>query len=158
MVYGCTWERVSIDGEYSGKIFDTDLSVVPGDLYTMALTRPRVTCRRYIKSQWCQWPSAIYTKINLRWWNTTRQKMPRRVYSRCWDISPPGTRYSLTDRSAKKQSRCGLNGALRIWIVRFQNSRQPSVVRIRQVCIDVQAYMAQSCVCMKEVILNTKIC
>ena len=48
MVYGCTRERVSIDGEYSGKIFDTDLSVVPGDLYTMALTRPRVTCRRYI--------------------------------------------------------------------------------------------------------------
>jgi len=47
MVYGCTRERVSIDGEYSGKIFDTDLSVVPGDLYTMALTRPRVTCRRY---------------------------------------------------------------------------------------------------------------
>jgi hypothetical protein len=29
MVYGCTRERVSIDGEYSGKIFDTDLSVVP---------------------------------------------------------------------------------------------------------------------------------
>jgi len=27
MVYGCTPERVSIDGEYSGKIFDTDLSV-----------------------------------------------------------------------------------------------------------------------------------
>ena len=48
MVYGCTRERVSIDGEYSGTIFDTDLSVVPGDLYTMALTRPRVTCRRYI--------------------------------------------------------------------------------------------------------------
>jgi hypothetical protein len=47
MVYDCTQERVSIDGEYSGKIFDTDLSVVPGDLYTMALTRPRVTCRRY---------------------------------------------------------------------------------------------------------------
>ena len=38
---------MSIDGKYSGKIFDTDLSVVPGDLYTMALTRPRVTCRRY---------------------------------------------------------------------------------------------------------------
>ena len=28
MVYGCTRERVSIDGEYSGKIFDTDLSAV----------------------------------------------------------------------------------------------------------------------------------
>jgi len=28
MVYGCTQERVSIDGEYSGKIFDTDLSAV----------------------------------------------------------------------------------------------------------------------------------
>jgi len=27
MVYGCTRERVSIDGEYSGKIFDADLSV-----------------------------------------------------------------------------------------------------------------------------------
>jgi len=39
---------VSIDGEYSGKIFDTDLSVVPGNLYTMALTRPQATCRRYI--------------------------------------------------------------------------------------------------------------
>jgi hypothetical protein len=48
MVYGCTRERVSIDGEYSGKIFDADLSVVPGDLYTMALTRPRVTFSRYI--------------------------------------------------------------------------------------------------------------
>ena len=47
MVYGCTRERVSIYGEYSSKILDTDLSVVPGDLYTMALTRPRVTCRRY---------------------------------------------------------------------------------------------------------------
>jgi len=39
---------VSIDGEYSGKIFDTGLSVVQGDLYTMALTQPQVTCRRYI--------------------------------------------------------------------------------------------------------------
>ena len=48
MVYSCTRERVSIDGEDSGKIFDTDLSVVRGDLYTMTLTRPRVTCRRYI--------------------------------------------------------------------------------------------------------------
>jgi hypothetical protein len=48
MVYGCTRELVSIDGEYSGKIFDTDLSVVLGDLYTMALTWPRVTCHRYI--------------------------------------------------------------------------------------------------------------
>jgi hypothetical protein len=38
---------VSVDGEYSGKIFETDLSVVPGDLYTMALTQPQVTCRRY---------------------------------------------------------------------------------------------------------------
>jgi len=28
MVYGCTREQVSIDGEYSGKIFDTDLSAV----------------------------------------------------------------------------------------------------------------------------------
>jgi hypothetical protein len=37
-----------MDGEYSGKIFDTDLSVVPGDLYTMALTQPRVMWRRYI--------------------------------------------------------------------------------------------------------------
>ena len=36
MVYGCTQERLSIDGEYSGKIFDTDLSVVPGVLYTSA--------------------------------------------------------------------------------------------------------------------------
>jgi hypothetical protein len=48
MVYGCTRERVSTDAEESGKIFDTDLSVVPGDQYTMALTRPRVTCRPYI--------------------------------------------------------------------------------------------------------------
>jgi hypothetical protein len=47
MVFGCTRQRVSMDGEYSGKIFDNYLSVVPGDLYTMALTRPRVTCRRY---------------------------------------------------------------------------------------------------------------
>jgi hypothetical protein len=39
---------VSIDGESSGKIFDTDLSVIPGDLYRMALARARVTCRRYI--------------------------------------------------------------------------------------------------------------
>jgi len=38
---------VSVDGEYIGRIFDTDLSVVPGDLYTMTLTRPRVTCCRY---------------------------------------------------------------------------------------------------------------
>jgi hypothetical protein len=28
MVYSCTRDRLSIDGEYSGKIFDTDLSVV----------------------------------------------------------------------------------------------------------------------------------
>jgi hypothetical protein len=42
---------VSIDGEYSSKIFNTDLSVVPGDLYTIALTRPRVTCRRYSQMQ-----------------------------------------------------------------------------------------------------------
>ena len=40
---------MSIDGEYSGKIFDADLSIVPGDLYSMALTLPRVTCRRYRK-------------------------------------------------------------------------------------------------------------
>jgi len=39
---------VSIDGEYSSKIFDTDLSVLAGDLYIMTLTRPRVTFRRYI--------------------------------------------------------------------------------------------------------------
>ena len=51
IVYGCTWKRVSIDGEYSSKIFDTDPSVVPGDLYTIALTRPRVTCRRYTTLQ-----------------------------------------------------------------------------------------------------------
>ena len=38
---------MSTDGEYSGKIFDTELSVVPGDLYTMALTRRWVTCHRY---------------------------------------------------------------------------------------------------------------
>jgi len=38
---------VSRDGEYSGQIFDTDSSVVAGDLDTMAFTRPRVTCRRY---------------------------------------------------------------------------------------------------------------
>jgi hypothetical protein len=49
---------VSIDGEYSSKIFDTDLSVVPGDPYTMALPRPRVTCRRYI---WSSPSSAIST-------------------------------------------------------------------------------------------------
>ena len=48
MVYDCIHERVSIDGEYSNKIFDTDLSVVQRDLYTMPLTRPRVTCRRDI--------------------------------------------------------------------------------------------------------------
>jgi hypothetical protein len=59
MVYGCTHERVSIDGEYSGKIFDTDLSVVPGDLYTMALTRPWVTCRRYKYHQRKWEPKAI---------------------------------------------------------------------------------------------------
>jgi hypothetical protein len=38
---------VSIDGDYSSKMFDTDPHVVPGDLYTIVLTRPRVTCRRY---------------------------------------------------------------------------------------------------------------
>jgi len=59
MVYGCTRERVSIDGEYSGKIFDTDLSVVPGDLYTMALTRPRVTCRRYKEIEDLNWSKGI---------------------------------------------------------------------------------------------------
>jgi hypothetical protein len=48
MVDGCTRERVSIDGEYSGDIFDTDLSAVPGDLYTVVLTRPRVTCHHFI--------------------------------------------------------------------------------------------------------------
>jgi hypothetical protein len=48
MVSGCTPERVSIDGEYSGKIFDADISVVLGNVYTMALTRPWVMCRRYI--------------------------------------------------------------------------------------------------------------
>jgi hypothetical protein len=47
MVYSYTRERVSIDGEYSSKIFDTDLRVVLGDLYTMTLTRPRVMCHRY---------------------------------------------------------------------------------------------------------------
>ena len=39
---------MSIDGEYSSKIFDTDPSVVAGDLYTMTLTQPRVMCRRYM--------------------------------------------------------------------------------------------------------------
>jgi hypothetical protein len=48
MVYSCTRERVSLDGEYSCRIFDTDLCVVPGDLYSIMLTRPRVMCRRYI--------------------------------------------------------------------------------------------------------------
>jgi hypothetical protein len=52
MVSGWTRDRVTIDGEYSGKIFDTDLSVVPGDLYTMTLTRPRVTCRRYSTAEY----------------------------------------------------------------------------------------------------------
>jgi len=47
MVYGGTRQRVSTDGAYSGKIFDTNLSVVARDLYIMALIRPRVTCRHY---------------------------------------------------------------------------------------------------------------
>jgi len=47
MVYGCTRERLSIDGEYSGKIFDTDLNVAVGDPYTMVHVRARLTCRRY---------------------------------------------------------------------------------------------------------------
>jgi hypothetical protein len=47
MIHGCTRERVSIEGEYCGKIFHTDLSVVLGDLYKMALTWPEVMCRRY---------------------------------------------------------------------------------------------------------------
>jgi len=38
---------VSLDGEYSGEIFDSDLCVVQGDLYTRALSRPRVSCRHY---------------------------------------------------------------------------------------------------------------
>jgi hypothetical protein len=38
---------VSIDGQYSHKIFDIDLGVVPGDLYTMVLTEPQVTGRRF---------------------------------------------------------------------------------------------------------------
>jgi hypothetical protein len=47
MVYGCTQERASIDGESSGNIFATDLDVIAGDLYTIALTQPRITCCRY---------------------------------------------------------------------------------------------------------------
>jgi hypothetical protein len=39
---------VSIDGGYTSKIFDTNQSVVLGDQYKLALTRHRVTCRRYI--------------------------------------------------------------------------------------------------------------
>jgi hypothetical protein len=38
---------VSIDGVYSCKIFDADLSAVPGNLYTMALSWPWVTCHDY---------------------------------------------------------------------------------------------------------------
>jgi hypothetical protein len=49
MVYGCTQQRMIIDGEYNGKILDTDLSVLPGDLYRMVLTWRQVTCRRYCK-------------------------------------------------------------------------------------------------------------
>jgi len=33
MVHGYKRERVSIDGDDSGKIFDTDLSVVAGNQY-----------------------------------------------------------------------------------------------------------------------------
>jgi len=49
---------VNIDGEYSSKIFDSDPSVVPGDLYTIALTWPRVTCRRYKRSDH-YWPWVV---------------------------------------------------------------------------------------------------
>jgi len=48
MVYGCTQAPVSSDGEYSGKIFDTDLSIVVGNVDTMALTRSQDMCRRYM--------------------------------------------------------------------------------------------------------------
>ena len=72
---------MSIDGEYSGKIFDTDLSVVPGDLYTMALTRPRVTCRRYTQYVW--WLSltiGLYQELTIHIDNLwTHAEIPPRI-------------------------------------------------------------------------------
>jgi hypothetical protein len=43
-----TWMRVILDVDVYGKIIARDLRLVASRLYRMAVTRPRVTCRRYI--------------------------------------------------------------------------------------------------------------
>jgi len=52
VVYGCTRERVSLYGEYSGKIFDTDLSAVAATYIYRRLpglgSRVAVTCASWV--------------------------------------------------------------------------------------------------------------
>jgi hypothetical protein len=57
---------VSLDGEYSGQIFDTDLSGVLGNLYSMTLTQPQVTCRRYIIPLSRRRPPGLPTPVDKR--------------------------------------------------------------------------------------------
>jgi hypothetical protein len=71
---------------------------------------------------------------------------------RCWYISAPGTRYSLTRRKENPTTKCGFNGALPIenngcWVTRLS-----STVRTRQADMDVQAYSTLSRVCMREIL------
>jgi hypothetical protein len=96
MVYGCTRKRVSIDGEYSGRIFHTDLNVVPGDLYTMTLTRPRGTCRRYIIPLSRRRPPALPKPVNKR--NEGKETKNETIILRTQSYEPISP---TTDRNAQ---------------------------------------------------------
>jgi len=99
MVYGCTREGVCIDREYSYNIFDTDLTVIPGDLYTMALTRPRVTCCRYIIPLSRRRPPALPKPVYNR--NEGKETQNERMILRTQSdepISPTTDRYAQWQR------------------------------------------------------------
>jgi len=108
---------------------------------------------RASKSQRPQEPFSNYRKIKLLRWTTNPRKTPRMVMLRCWDIPTPGIQYCRICRNEKLAGKCGLNGARPIENKDCAKIQLSVAVHTRQVNNDVQAYKAQSCVCMSEVIL-----
>jgi hypothetical protein len=107
--------------------------------------------------KWCEQPSSMLTKIWLSHRINTPSNIPQRVKRQCWDIASPGSRYSRIDRHKKPQRGCGLHGARTIQKESCRNSQQPAALRTRLVNMNVQEYMVQSRVCMKEWILKDRI-
>jgi len=71
------------------------------------------------------------------------------------DLIVPGSQYSHIYRKQKPPGRCRLNGALPNNIDDCRKTRLSDAVRTWQVCKVVQTYKAQSCIFMREVIVQS---